>query len=208
MCAYNITFTAGAAMINETCAVAEAFLDCNKDWEKTWQKTLSENLMAKDKLSSNRRYFALVKQRLEMLTEDELSALLDGSASIRRQMVLLAICKAHPFIYDFLTENVRDAFFMMREKISFANFNEFYNEKKYDHPELNDVTDVTVAKMRQVVFRIMEQTELIENVDSGLIRRPYLSENVERVIVKDDSKWLTIYLYSNNEINSLRELYA
>jgi len=208
LCAYNITFTAGAAMINETCAVAEAFLDCNKDWEKTWQKTLSENLMAKDKLSSNRRYFALVKQRLEMLTEDELSALLDGSASIRRQMVLLAICKAHPFIYDFLTENVRDAFFMMREKISFANFNEFYNEKKYDHPELNDVTDVTVAKMRQVVFRIMEQTELIENVDSGLIRRPYLSENVERVIVKDDSKWLTIYLYSNNEINSLRELYA
>lgn len=208
MCAYNITFTAGAAMINETCAVAEAFLDCNKDWEKTWQKTLSENLMAKDKLSSNRRYFALVKQRLEMLTEDELSALLDGSASIRRQMVLLAICKAHPFIYDFLTENVRDAFFMMREKVSFANFNEFFNEKKYEHPELNNVTDVTVAKMRQVVFRIMEQTELIENVDSGLIRRPYLSENVERVIVKDDSKWLTIYLYSNNEINSLRELYA
>ena len=143
-----------------------------------------------------------------MLTEDELSALLDGSASIRRQMVLLAICKAHPFIYDFLTENVRDAFFMMREKVSFANFNEFFNEKKYEHPELNNVTDVTVAKMRQVVFRIMEQTELIENVDSGLIRRPYLSENVERVIVKDDSKWLTIYLYSNNEINSLRELYA
>lgn len=208
MCAYNITFTAGAAMINETCAIAEAFIDCGKDWEKTWQKALTENLMAKEKLSSNKRYFALVKQRLETLSEDELSALLDGSASIRRQMVLLAICKAHPFIYDFLTENVRDTFFMMREKVSFANFNEFFNEKKYEHPELNNVTDVTVAKMRQVVFRIMEQTELIENVDSGLIRRPYLSENVERVIVKDDSKWLTIYLYSNNEINSLRELYA
>lgn len=203
-----MTFTAGAAMINETCAVAEAFFDCDKDWEKTWQKALNENLMAKEKLSSNRRYFALVKQRLETLSEDELLALLEGSVPVRRQMILLAICKAHPFIYDFLTENVRDAFFMMQEKVSFANFNEFFNEKKYDHPELNDITDVTVAKMRQVVFRIMEQTELIENVDSGVIRRPYLSEKVERIVVKDDSKWLTIYLYSNNEINSLRELYA
>jgi predicted transcriptional regulator len=203
-----MTFTAGAAMINETCAVAEAFFDCDKDWEKTWQKALNENLMAKEKMSSNRRYFALVKQRLETLSEDELLTLLEGSVPVRRQMILLAICKAHPFIYDFLTENVRDAFFMMREKVSFANFNEFFNEKKYDHPELNDITDVTVAKMRQVVFRIMEQTELIENVDSGVIRRPYLSEKVERIVVRDDSKWLTIYLYSNNEINSLRELYA
>lgn len=203
-----MTFTAGAALINETCAIAEVFLDCGGDWDETWRRSLAENLMAKDKLSSNRRYFALVKQRLETLNTEEIRTLVDGSVLIKRLMVLLAICKAHPFVYDFIVENVRDAFFTMREKISVANFNEFFNEKKYEHPELNKITDVTIAKMRQVVFRIMEQTEIIENIDSGLIRRPYLSEVVERIIVRDDSKWLAIYLYSDNEINSLRELYA
>ena len=109
---------------------------------------------------------------------------------------------------DFISEYVRDCFYNQYEKISYANFNEFYNEKKYEHPEIEQVSELTVAKMRQVVFRILEQTELIEDAESGILRRPYLSESVERQIVKDDPKWLAIYLYSNNEINNLRDLYA
>jgi predicted transcriptional regulator len=62
--------------------------------------------------------------------------------------------------------------------------------------------------MRQVLFRILEQTEIIEDAQSGILRRPYLSEKVEQTIVKDDAKWLAIFLYSNNEISNLHELYG
>lgn len=205
---YNMSFTAGAAMLNEMHAVAEALVACDGDWERTKDKTFKENLMEKEKMSSNIRYFALMKQRLEILNEAELGMLVNGTVAVRRLIVLLAICKAHSFIYDFISENVRDCFYNQYEKISNANFNEFYNEKKYEHPEIEQVSELTVAKMRQVVFRILEQTELIEDAESGILRRPYLSEAVERLIVKDDPKWLAIYLYSNNEINNLRELYA
>jgi hypothetical protein len=92
--------------------------------------------------------------------------------------------------------------------VTHANFNEFYNEKKYEHPELEQVSEDTVYKMRQVTFRILEQTELIEDINSGILRRPYLSEAIERLIVRDDPKWLAIYLYSDNEISNLRDLYA
>ena len=195
-------------MLNEMHAVAEALVACDGDWERTKDKTFKENLMEKEKMSSNIRYFALMKQRLEILNEAELGMLVNGTVAVRRLIVLLAICKAHSFIYDFISENVRDCFYNQYEKISNANFNEFYNEKKYEHPEIEQVSELTVAKMRQVVFRILEQTELIEDAESGILRRPYLSEAVERLIVKDDPKWLAIYLYSNNEINNLRELYA
>lgn len=205
---YNMSFTAGAAMLNEMHAVAEALLACDGDWERTKDKTFKENLMEKEKMSSNIRYFALMKQRLEVLNEAELNMLVNGTVADRRLIVLLAICKAHSFIYDFISENVRDCFYNQYEKISHANFNEFYNEKKYEHPEIEQVSELTVAKMRQVVFRILEQTELIEDAGSGILRRPYLSEAVERLVVKDDPKWLAIYLYSNNEINNLRDLYA
>lgn len=205
---YNMSFTAGAAMLNEIHAVAEALVECDGDWERTKDKTFKENLMEKEKMSSNIRYFALMKQRLEVLNEAELDMLVNGTVAVRRLIVLLAICKAHSFIYDFISEYVRDCFYNQYEKISYANFNEFYNEKKYEHPEIEQVSELTVAKMRQVVFRILEQTELIEDAESGILRRPYLSESVERQIVKDDPKWLAIYLYSNNEINNLRDLYA
>lgn len=203
-----MSFTAGAAMLNEMHAVAEALVECDGDWEQTKDKTFKQNLMEKEKMSSNIRYFALMKQRLEVLNEAELDMLVNGTVAVRRLIVLLAICKAHPFIYDFISENVRDCFYNQYEKISHSNFNEFYNEKKYVHPEIEQVSELTIAKMRQVVFRILEQTELIEDAESGILRRPYLSESVERLIVKDDPKWLAIYLYSNNEINNLRDLYA
>ena len=203
-----MSFTAGAAMLNETNAVASALLDCNGDWDKTKEITFKENLMQKDKAASNARYFALMKQRLETLNQAELEMLVNSTVAVRRQLVLLAICKAHPFIYDFISENVRDCFYNQYEKVTHANFNEFYNEKKYEHPELEQVSEDTVYKMRQVTFRILEQTELIEDINSGILRRPYLSEAIERLIVRDDPKWLAIYLYSDNEISNLRDLYA
>ena len=195
-------------MLNEMHAVAEALVECDGDWNRTKDMTFKENLMEKEKMSSSIRYFALMKQRLEVLNEAELDMLVNGTVAVRRLIVLLAICKAHSFIYDFISENVRDCFYNQYEKISHANFNEFYNEKKYEHPEIEQVSELTARKMRQVVFRILEQTELIEDAESGILRRPYLSEAVERLIVKDDPKWLAIYLYSNNEINNLRDLYA
>ena len=205
---YNITFTAGAAMLNEMHAVAGALLECDGDWERTKDKTFRENLMEKDKMSSNQRYFALMKQRLEVLTSDEMEMLVNSTVAVRRQIVLLAICKAHSFIYDFISETVRDCFYNQYIKVTHANYNEFYNEKKYEHPELEQVSEDTIYKMRQVIFRILEQAEIIEDVESGIIRRPYLSEKLERIVVKDNPKWLAIYLYSNNEINNLKDLYA
>lgn len=205
---YNMSFTAGAAMLNETHAVASVLLDCNGDWNKTKEITFKENLMQKDKETSNARYFSLMKQRLETLNNEELSTLVNNTVAVRRLMVLLAICKAHPFIFEFISEVVRDCFYNQYEKITYANFNEFFNEKKYVHPELEKVTEQTVNKMRQVIFRILEQTELVEDAESGILRRPYLSEAIERLIVKDDPKWLSIFLYSNNEISSLYDLYS
>jgi hypothetical protein len=35
---YNMSFTAGAAMMNETLAVAETLLECDGDWERTKEK--------------------------------------------------------------------------------------------------------------------------------------------------------------------------
>ena len=204
---YNLTFTAGALLMNETCAVAEVYLETGRNWTTTKDRTFKENLMEKEKLSTNKRFFSLVKQRIEALNESELELLVYGSNSVKRLILLLAICKAHTFIFDFIFINVRECFFNMHEKVTHANFNEFFNEKKYIHPELESITDLTVSKVRQVVFRILEQSELIESIDTGILRRPYLPENVEEIIVKDDPKLLGIFLYSNNEINNARSLY-
>lgn len=129
---YNISFTAGALMVNETSAVAEVLLDQGGDWDKARDIALQRNIMEKDKMATNKRVFALVRQRLETLTEYQLTLLVDGVASVKRLITYLAVCKAHAFIADFVMINVRDSFFNMNEKVSHANFNEFFNEKKWE----------------------------------------------------------------------------
>lgn len=203
-----MSFVAGAAMMNETYAVAKAYMECDGDWNLTKEKTFRDNLMKKNKQSSNQRYFLLIKQRIEALNEDEIQVLVNGTVAVRKIIVLLAICKAHSLIYDFIAENVRDCFYNLHEKVTHANFNEFYNEKKYEYPELEEVTEKTINKVRQVIFRILEQTELVETAENGILKRPYLTEELERLIVKDGAEWLAIYLYSNNEISNLNDLYA
>ena len=47
---YNLTFTAGALLMNETCAVAEVFLETGRNWEITKERAFRENIMEKDKL--------------------------------------------------------------------------------------------------------------------------------------------------------------
>ena len=202
---YNLSFTAGAAMLVETHAVAEVLIECDGDWTKVKDRVFAENIMQKDKKSSTARYYALIKQRLDVLTPEELRLLSESPASIQRQMVLLAICKAYRFIFDFINQYVRDAYFNQYEKVSKTAFNEFFNEKKYEHPELEKVTDKTIAKMRQVIFRILEQTELIESAENGIIQRPYLRNTVEQAVLKDNPALLSVFMYSNSEIDNLTE---
>ncbi len=106
---YNMSFTAGAAMINEMRAMAEIYIDLEGDWNKVKERALQENIMQKYKRSSNLRYLALMKQRIEALNERELKLLVDSPVAIQRQIILLAICKAHAFVFDFINEAVREA---------------------------------------------------------------------------------------------------
>ena len=154
---YNLTFTAGALLMNETCAVAEVFVESGYNWEITKERAFKENLMEKDKVSTNKRFFSLVKQRIEALNETELDMLVSGNNSIRRLLLLLAICKAHALVFDFIFVNVRECFFNMQEKVTHANFNEFFNEKKYIHPELESITDLTVNKIRRWYSRYLNR---------------------------------------------------
>lgn len=204
---YNMSFTAGAALLNETCAVAKALIESNGDWDATQEKTFTENLMEKSKASTMRRTFYLVKQRLMTLNDEELKMLSEGSMSDKRLIDLLAICKTHKFIYEFISDEVRNCLYGLKEKVTHADFNSFFNDKKYIHPELEKISDKSVAKVRQVTFRILEQLGIIESAKSGIIKKPFLPKNVESVIVKDSPRWLAIYLYTNDEISKAKEIH-
>ena len=72
------------------------------------------------------------------------------------------------------------------------------------HQELEKFSDSTLKKAKQVMFRILEQAEIIDNVKDRTIQPQILQPDVIRAVVKDDRSWLKIFLISDKDIMQLK----
>ncbi len=167
---YNFSFTAGSALIQETITVANVLIDKGFDWNKTKCAIIEGNLLQKDKSETSMRQFSLIKSRLERLTNEQINRLCTDLMPEKRILILLAIIKAHSLIFDFIVDSVRTKYFAFDYKLKYADYNAFIQEKLEEHQELTTITETTDKKIRQIVFKILEQTELIDSVKEGNIK--------------------------------------
>ena len=89
--------------------------------------------------------------------------------------------------------------------LSEVDYIKFVNAKSLIHEELNTITDLTARKVKQVVFKLLEQTGLITQAKNGTIIKPYLSSNVVQAITDDNTTYLMSFLYTNMEIKGLSQ---
>ena len=55
------------------------------------------------------------------------------------------------------------------------DYNVFFNRKAVDHPEVEKLTTKTQYKVKQVVFKVLEQAGIINNIQERVIQAPQLS---------------------------------
>ena len=89
--------------------------------------------------------------------------------------------------------------------VSEIDYIKFVNAKSLAHDELTAITEVTAKKVKQVIFRLLEQVGLITKAKNGNIIKPVLNSKVIDVIVDDDPALLNAFLFSNVEIKSLMQ---
>nr|WP_298673226.1 DUF1819 family protein [uncultured Prevotella sp.] len=202
---YQFNFTAGSAMVQESITVAESYMECGEDWEKAIQHVEADNLLLKVKSASARRQLNLVVSRLKLLTKEQLNLLTTLPNTEKRLVVLLAVVKKHDIVADFITHTVRDKFYHFDLTLSYSDFNSFIRNIETEHPEVNEVSETTLKKIRQVIFKILEETGLITSTNDGDIDKPYISTELEHAIVSDNPRWLVCLLYSDDEMREAIE---
>lgn len=164
---------------------------------------LTNDQIGKEKESTNVRQFRELKHRLETLTTEEVDLLANGSLVDQKHVVLLAFCKTYRFISDFIVEVIRDKVLVYDFEIRESDYNSFINRKSFDHPELEGLTESSQTKIRTVLFRMLAEVGLIDNAKSKVIQPMLLSDELEKIIVKDDPQLLKIFLKSDREIAEL-----
>jgi hypothetical protein len=91
---------------------------------------------------------------------------------------------------------------MYDNHLSEPDYIRFFNEKSLTHDELNNLTTSTTKKVKQVVFKLLEQLGLIDNTKTGAILKPMPGSRVIDVILEDDPALLAVFLYASDDIKN------
>ena len=199
---YTFSFTGASALITETLVIAEEY-NSLKDWKAVEKSLVEKNLLNKVKRATFKREFSEIRKRLSLLTNDQLYLMIHGSFDDSKAMILLALVKTYSFLSDFIVEVIRNKYLLFDTVISDIDYIRFVNAKSLSHNELNVITEVTAKKVKQRVFKILEQVGLITQAKNGNILKPILNSKVIDVIIDDDPALLSAFLFSNEEIKSL-----
>lgn len=175
---YSLSFTSGALLTREAMIAAPLYLD-TRDWGIVRERLYSDNLLQARTSSSGFRLAREVAQRLAALTHDELELLSDASPSERGHLMWVAACRRYAFIGDFAEEVVRERFLLLTSDLGHKDFDSFVHGKTLWHPELAEVKDSTLQKLRSTVFRMLTEAGLLAN---GEIVHAALSERVREAL--------------------------
>jgi len=157
--------------------VAELFLR-KRDWFLTREQVRSENLLQVRTAAAALRISKEVVARLELLTIPELECIVDGSIRERGYLLWSATCRRYEFIREFAVEVLREYFITLRQELHLKDFDAFFNGKALWHEELDNIAPSTQSKLRQNLFRMLREADLIsiQNIIQPAMLTPRIAE--------------------------------
>jgi hypothetical protein len=194
---YNMSFTSGGLFFNESLRVAEVFLE-KKDWKMVRDTVLENNIIQTRTEKSLKTITGEIITRLKLLTGNQLKLLISGYKHEQNFLLWLAICKKHEFIKDFAVEVMREKYLKFDYELTPQDYDIFYNRKSDWHPELEKFTETTKDKLRQVLFRIIREVEIVTGENT--IVPVLFTEDLAKVIIEDNASWFNIYPISDLDI--------
>jgi hypothetical protein len=157
------------------------------------------------KTRTSDREFREIRKRLDKLTPDQINILIHGDLISQKQIAFLAVCKHYDFIRDFTIDVIRDKALVYDYTINESDYNSFINGRIHIHPELEDFSDSTLKKAKQVLFHILEQAGIIDTAVNKRIQPQLIQADVIKAITKDDPAWLKIFMMPDKDIKQLKK---
>lgn len=196
---YLMSFTAGALLYRESLTVAELVAEL-ADWDAVRDKTMAENRLQIRTTSAARRVYREIKGRLQTLTAAEMEILRDGSRLEQGYTLWLAICKRYQFIREFAVEVVREKYLRLDYRLAHEDFDIFFNARADWHAEVEKIEPSTRAKLRQVLFHMMRDAEILSS--QGLIVPAILTPRLIAAMREDAPANLAIFPVSDADLKA------
>lgn len=196
---YKLSFSAGSLLLSESVRIAQVYSDVG-DWDEVKQVVLADNLMQKIRSTSTTRMLREIRYRLSSLTQRQLQLLISSEGRDQTSVLYLAICKSYELVRDFVVEVVRPKVLTFDNLLSQNDYARFIDNKSIEHPELLELSDSSANKLRQVIWRILAEAQLLDSTKSGVIIPFIPTPVVLEAVIEDSPEWLKVFLMSDTDI--------
>jgi hypothetical protein len=166
---------------------------------------ISRGILPEDvggKFSSVRRKSQEFRKRLKTLTPPQTVALIEGDSILQRQLAYLSVCKVYDFIREFVLEVLREKMILMDYQVTEGEYLSFFRRKMMDHPELEELSETTEKKIKQVVFRMLAEAGIINSAKEKVLQYQILEPELIQLIKNDHPKWFEVFLLNDLEIST------
>tara|TARA_R110002096_G_scaffold365147_4_gene558488 strand:- start:258 stop:896 length:639 start_codon:yes stop_codon:yes gene_type:complete len=195
---YKFSFTALSLKVRESIILAQKLKD-----EKLSLDDLSPKDLSDPRGATSKRKFQEFLRRFKQFSREELDLLAEGNPHEQKQLCLLGFARYYRFFHEFVTEVMLEKTMVFDYELTDRDINAFVSRKSIDHPELESLADSTRKKVVQVLWKVLEQSELINSVKERKINTPLVDERLERLIFESNPNDLKVFLYSDAKIKSL-----
>lgn len=157
---YALNFVSRALLTREATRLAE-MRKPGESWESVRDRAVAENAVQARTHRSGVRLTREAVRRLVVLSDDEVEFLLDAAPRERGYLMWAAACRAYPFVGDFAEQVLRERYLVLASRISPEHLEGFVLSQAMWHPELEGLSDSMKAGIRQTVFRMMREADLV-----------------------------------------------
>lgn len=187
---FNGEIVAGSLLIRESRSVAELLL-LGLDPKGVHERVSADNSLQKRSPATARRQTNLILARLQGLDKRFLTMIVSGSQELTTQALFAAAIKHNRFLGDFVGKVVCAHWRTYKPALTKLDWNSFFEECAAIDPEITKWTETTHAKIRQVVFRILAEANVIESTRSlRLIPFSLLPEL--KCLLRDNDEWYVL----------------
>ena len=187
---YPMGFTTGGLFRRESVKLA-AMYSKDRDWAVLKESVLAGNSLQTRTISTANRVFREVCTRMKTLYSDEMDLFLSGTEQEQGYLLWVAVCRRYPFIAEFAREVIRERFVSLKGDLKKEDFDFFFHRKAESHPELDEIKMTTRKKLRQVVFKILREADLL--LPNNSINAAILSPKFLNVVSLDHFQDLLIF---------------
>ena len=193
---YSTAFSSGSLLYKEADAVIHRIADPKAFMEG--EEALDYSVIPINSEASKKRMGGELTKRLRNLGDpDFIHQYIIGSRPDKMLILFYAVCRTYRLISDFMLQIVLKKWYNLDYEVTSDDFKNFLYRQMDKHPELENITQLTVKNRSNTVMRMLR--ELGQVKDRKLQKNEYNPAILKRIVDNGDAWFLEVLLLNNRE---------